>query len=94
MITRICDHPTVQLCFLEDNLFQQTSALALKIQHCNIIGTYVVAINKILVHTLQEVNRTISDAYISDTPEIILTLAPHSYQNLLVDEHLPIIQDN
>ena len=44
--------------------------------------------------TLQEVNRAISDAHISDAPEVVLTLAPQSYQNPLADEYLPVIQDN
>ena len=102
-ITRTCDHPTFGLCFLEDDLnrrahvkeiFQQTSASALKFKQRDILGAYVVAINTTPVYTLQEVNRAISEAHISDTPEVVLTLAPHSYQNPLDDEHLPVIQDN
>ena len=98
-----CNYPTFGLCFLEDDLnrracikeiFKDTSASKLVFKKRDIIGAYVVTINYRPVYALAEVNRAILDAFISNSQIVNIELALHKYQDPIIDEHLPIIQDN
>ena len=89
IIKQTCNHPAFGLCCLEDDLnrrayikeiLSSTSASSLKFQRHDIIGAYIININRRLIYTLPEVNNVILNANISDISELKLTLAPLNYQ--------------